>query len=146
MKTEDIQRAIAGGNKVLAEAMKNVDSLKQDLARVCPTPKKRIRQSSKPLMNKLEQEFFDKIRLEHPDCAPYIRPQSMRFRLANGLWFKPDITCSWGLSSRAWEVKGPHSFRGGFENLKMAATTYPEWIWSLVWKENGEWLEQVVLA
>ena len=43
------------------------------------------------------------------------------------------------------EVKGPHAFRRGFENLKMAAHKYP-WIkWVLVWKENGEWREQTVL-
>jgi hypothetical protein len=110
----------------------------------CSKPKKkRIRQDSKPLMNKLEEEYFD--RFGHLGTWTI---QSMRFKLANGLWYKPDFLVLDDLSFKiitGIEVKGPHSFRGGFENLKMAAHKYP-WInWVLVWKENGEWQEQTVL-
>jgi hypothetical protein len=110
--------------------------------------KKRIRQSTKPLMNKLENEFF--VHLVPPfDHNGYrIVPQSVRFMLANGLWYKPDflkIGDDTDAPMVAYEVKGPHSFRGGFENLKMAAHQYP-WIkWILVWKENGQWQEQTIL-
>ena len=138
------------------DALEAAEALKADLRRDCPgppsghpqgpeTPGIRLRQSKKPILNGLEEEFFEKIKREHPDCAPYIRPQAVRFRLGNGIWYRPDLTCMWGLVCRAWEVKGPHSFRGGFENLKVAASTYPEWIFQLVWKEDGQWKEQNIL-
>lgn len=106
-----------------------------------PKPAKRIRQSSKPVLNKLEQEFLDWLERVEPGHG-YI-PQSVRFKLANGLWYKPDVV-SFDLIT-CWEVKGPYAYRGGFENLKMAAHQYPIIIWKLVWKENGQWKEQIVL-
>lgn len=105
-------------------------------------PPKRIRQSSKPLMNKLESQWCEVLRR---GCAPgELLIQALRFRLGNGIWYKPDfviISCA----ITAYEVKGPHSFRGGFENLKVAASLYPEVRWILVWKQDGKWQEQEVL-
>jgi len=113
----------------------------------CVKPPKRIRQSTKPLMNKLEQEWFEVLKLRFT----VIMPQSLRFMLGNGVWYKPDFVC-WpaGFDSadprmRAFECKGPFAHRGGFENLKIAATKYPAIRWTLAWKENGEWKEQLVL-
>ena len=102
---------------------------------------KRIRQSTKPLLNKLEQEFLERLEMT---LNVKVYPQSMRFMLARGLWYKPDFVI---LSPHfmAFEVKGPHAFRGGFENLKMAAHQYPQIHWRLVWKENNQWQEQTVL-
>lgn len=104
--------------------------------------KKRLRQDSKPLLNKLETEFFNWLKAFYPSAV--IRPQAKRYRLANGIWYKPDFTAilqqEW-----AWEVKGPHAFRGGFENLKVAAATYPEIKWTLVWKQDGRWEHQEIL-
>lgn len=106
------------------------------------TPK-RIRQSSKPLLNALEREFqayYEKL------TGHTLIPQSLRFMLGNGIWYKPDfiLHCpTMGLA--AFECKGPHSFRGGFENLKVAAHKYPFILWTLVWKEGGQWKEQIVL-
>jgi len=110
-----------------------------------PRPAKRIRQDTKPLMNKLEAEWLN-FGLSAPrDEAWFVMSQAMRFKLANGLWYKPDFVVRKPATISAYEVKGPHAFRGGFENLKMAATTYT-WIkWFLVWKENGTWQEQEVL-
>lgn len=107
--------------------------------------KPRIRQSKKPLLNKLEQKWFEVLKATYPpDCL--ITAQSTRFKLANGLWYKPDFIC-WGRARiHCYEVKGPHAFRGGFENLKMAKSKYPEFEWTLVWQENGMWREQEVLA
>lgn len=105
-------------------------------------PKKRIRQSSKPLLNKLETEFLHWIKDEYPTAV--IWSQALRFRLANGLWYKPDFVGDFGGEVYVYEVKGPHAFRGGFENLKMAATAYPAWTWKLVWKEGSRWMEQIV--
>lgn len=114
-------------------------------------PAKRLRQSTKPLMNVLETEFL--ARLKAVDANKVVRIQALRYRLGNGIWYKPDFTCgNWRIGDGecgpvAWEVKGPRAFRGGFENLKVAAAMYPEIRWLLVWKdkETGEWKEQEVL-
>lgn len=109
---------------------------------------KRIRQSSKPLLNKLETEFQiyeeAKLRTVFGDASKLI-PQSLRFKLGNGIWFKVDFIFirpagTWS----AYEVKGPKAFRGGFENLKVAAFQYPLICWLLVWKDGGRWKEQKV--
>ena len=112
---------------------------------------KRVRQSSKPLMNKLETEFYERIRNLYPNFPP-VRCQAKRFRLGNGIWYKPDFTASlWPAPTgpaveTAWEVKGPHAFRGGLENLKVAAGLYHEVCWLLVWKDStGQWNEQRIL-
>lgn len=111
-------------------------------------PKKRIRQSSKPRLNKLETEWLEVLKLRFGESI--IRSQSIRFELATGLWYKPDhVVFIGGLDSqdrsiRAFECKGPHAFRGGFENLKMAARAWPFIRFTLVWKENGQWKEQSV--
>lgn len=111
-----------------------------------PTPPKRIRQSAKPLLNKLEAEWFGILKAS---CwMNNLRSQAKRYRLGNGIWFKPDMTGNDTRDGRetAYEVKGPHAFRGGFENLKVAASTWLEVKWILVWKENGEWKQQEVLS
>lgn len=102
---------------------------------------KRLRQNTKPLMNKLESAWFEVLKI---DC-PKARPQVAQFRLGNGIQYRPDFIDFSSIPVTAWEVKGPHSFRGGFENLKVAAALYPEIRWILVWKESGNWQEQVVL-
>lgn len=104
-------------------------------------PGKRLRQDSKPLMNKLEQKWAAVLAAKLKGNK--IHAQAIRFKLANGIWFKVDF-CSFELET-CWEVKGPHAFRGGFENLKCAADRYPEFQWLLVWQEDGSWREQRVL-
>lgn len=109
-------------------------------------PKKRIRQSSKPLMNKLEFSFYSYLSAFYPSFS--FHAQSIRFKLGNGIYYKPDLVCfGWGDKPRAccWEVKGPYAFRGGFENLKVAAHAYPEVEWRLAWKIGNEWQQQLVL-
>ena len=113
------------------------------------TPGKRVRQSDKPLLNGLETEWGHVLRLSYPDRL--IHAQDKRYRLANGLWYKPDFTAlvldlARGADREtAWEVKGPFAYRGGFENLKMAASTFPDVKFVLVWKEAGMWKEQIIL-
>ena len=103
--------------------------------------KPRIRQSSKPLMNKLETECLSHLKStdSYPDC--WIS-QAIRFRLGNGIWYKPDLMNH--AMSVVVEVKGPHAFRGGLENLKVAAGLYPWLEFWLMWKANGEWQQQLV--
>lgn len=109
---------------------------------------KRIRQSSKPLLNKLEEEYQRILIDKSPYANPKVYPQAIRFRLANGAWYKPDLV-SWNYGNmRCFEVKGPKGMKGqpkGLMTLKVAAAQYPEVDWYLVWKENGQWQEQLVL-
>ena len=107
-------------------------------------PAKRLRQDTKPLLNKLEAEFQ---RYEEARIGEKLLPQALRFRLGNGIWYKPDFLRVRGISGRLmlYEVKGPHSFRGGFENLKVAAGLYRDMDWRLVWKQSGQWQTQDVL-
>jgi hypothetical protein len=100
-------------------------------------------------MNKLEKRF--KFYMESHlgrslGCCAELKAQCIRFKLANGLWYKPDFTFIYPDGRwYCYEVKGPHSFRGGFENLKMAASKYPEIQWMLFWEEHGKWLRQEVI-
>lgn len=106
---------------------------------------RRMRQSHTPKLNQLELEFRVVVNQAHPTTS--IHEQAKRYRLANGLWYKPDFTAIIDGREWAWEVKGPKVFRGGFENLKAAASCWPEVRWFLVWKDqSGRWLEQEVLA
>lgn len=99
-------------------------------------------------MNKLETRFFSHLCAFYPSAK--FHAQSIRWKLGNGIWYKPDVVCfDWDCGDRGrvacWEVKGPHAFRGGFENLKVAASLYPEVVWRLVWEQDGRWQEQIVL-
>jgi hypothetical protein len=111
--------------------------------------KKRLRQSTKPLMNKLETEFMDwLVRTGTP--KENIFPQAMRLEISNGHWYKPDFFVT-PTESDEWpqgwfyECKGPHSFRGGFENVKDAARRFKHFKFILVWLDDGRWQEQTVL-
>jgi len=119
---------------------------------VQPKPaRKRIRQDSKPLMNKLETEFFHWIKDQYPNYPP-VRPQAKTFRLANGLRYTPDFTCSiWPDESEegptretAWEIKGKHIWDDAICKLKVAATAFPEVRWLFCWKIDGKWVMQEI--
>jgi hypothetical protein len=107
--------------------------------------KKRIRQDSKPLLNKLETEWFEVLKVRLPNYR--VIPQGVRLKLANGAWYKPDfaMVSHTGGITNCWEVKGPKAWRGGFEFLKIAAHQWPEICFVLVWKRDGKWVEQEVL-
>jgi hypothetical protein len=124
-----------------------------DVKAIVKEMKCRLRQDHKPLLNKLEARWLERLKADYP-CETFLA-QSIRFKLANGVWYKPDFFCwahgwpeeeaKWKrFRSTAWEVKGPKSWRGGFENLKIAASTYPNIRWVLVWDDYG-WNEQEVI-
>jgi len=109
-----------------------------------PKPAKRLRQSHKPLLNKLEAQFLEQWKVLWPGRTIY--SQAIRFKLGNGIWYKPDfVTLTAFNGPMAYEIKGPKAFRGGFANLKVVAGLYPEVIFVLAWKENGTWKEQLIL-
>lgn len=112
-----------------------------DPAGTKPGPATRLKQDHKPLVNKLEAQFWQILKVRYPENG--ILVQALRFRLGNGIWYKPDFALL-GPRITLYEVKGPHAFRGGFENLKVAASLYPMFDWRLVWKD-GPWQEQQIL-
>ena len=117
------------------------------------SPAKRVRQSGKPLMNKLETEFFNRLSPTFPNY-PRPRAQAKRYKIANGAWYKPDITAtSWPQEvgpdcETAWECKGPDCMKNvarGKLAIKCAAAQWPEVAFYLVWKKDGQWKQQRVL-
>ena len=113
---------------------------------------KRLRQSSEPVLNKLEERFLLKLKKDY--AGQEILAQAVRLELARGIWYKPDFFLPQGskdivdgVTPIAYEVKGPKVFRGGFENLKVAARVHG-WIhFYLVWedKQTGAWQRQEIL-
>lgn len=115
--------------------------------------KKRIRQSEKPLLNKLEAEFLDRLKTDAKRFElPEPRPQAIKLKLANGVFYKPDLFSTWWPVTHtgkptAWEIKclrGKSVDRGKLA-LKVAASLWPEIRFILAWKENNQWHEQEIL-
>jgi len=107
--------------------------------------KPRIRQSSKPLMNKLETQFMN----EQLRGAGWdeILTQQFKFKLGNGVWYCPDFICKKHDAFRhvAYEVKGDWFTDDSKVKIKVAAGLYPTFIWTMAWKREGRWLYQLVL-
>jgi hypothetical protein len=136
-----------GGDKNGEEQKEGKEMLTRSAGGKPPAPSKRIRQSSKPKMNKLETEWLQVLQSAYDGCP--ILCQAVKLELATGLWYTPDFFVSASVSypekSIAWEVKGPHAFGGALEKLKMAARVHPWCKFYLVWKLDGAWKEQEVL-
>lgn len=110
---------------------------------------KRLRQSEKPLMNKLETQYFDVLKRLHP--GKKIHAQDKTYRLANGLRYTPDFTAllideNGNAREHAWECKGKWVDGDSFPKLKMFAAVWPEIVLTLAWKEGNCWREQRILA
>lgn len=145
MKPSDLQKVAS--QLPLSEDVRRLNAIYGTVEDKHSSPTKRIRQSRDKL-NKLESAFQVWITHELSGVFdnPIVEAQSIRFRLGNGVWYKPDFVFI--RPSGRWtiyEVKGPKSWRGGFENLKVAASRYPLIQWVLAWKENGMWITQEVL-
>ncbi len=108
--------------------------------------KKRLRQSSKPLLNELELRFFTAF-LSPAVCDNTVLCQALRLELARGIWYKPDFFVPDAAGGPiAYECKGPKVFRGGFENLKVCARVHRWLRIILVWEdEAGRWQRQEIL-
>jgi phenylalanyl-tRNA synthetase alpha subunit len=108
---------------------------------------KRIKQGE-PKLRKWEQEW--KERLEASGEWTHVKAQSLRVRLASGAWYKGDISAVRRADNRVcvFEVKGGEKMKGvakGILALKVAASLYQEFEWTLVWKDSGQWNQQKVL-
>lgn len=111
-------------------------------------PKKRLRQNSKPLQNANELAFEAHLRAVLPSA--YIHPQAVTLVLANGVRYTPDFISYEPMNGGRlclWEVKGPRKiFDGAGEKLKIAASKYREFIFTLCWLEAGVWQQQRIRA
>lgn len=124
------------------------DDAEHDLIEALTKPKekepKRVRQNSKPLLNKLETEYS--WLLGH--WGEHVHAQSITLKLANGVRYTPDFFSLSSVGSgrpKAWEVKGKHAWEDSLLKIKFAAKEYPEIKFLLVWKEKGKWCQQEVL-
>ena len=109
-------------------------------------PGVRIRQDSKPLLNKLETEWFNI--LQCTGSVISLKAQAMRFKLANGAWYKPDMTGWLNGQLTAWECKGPSCMKNvdrGILTVKIAAHEWTDVAFFLIWKESGGFAQQRVL-
>lgn len=99
---------------------------------------------------KAEQEWTRILRQQYPDA--WVTEQAITFRLANGLRYTPDNVVFGGFTHRfsAYEVKGKRRKDSRWftddskVKIKVAARVFPWVRWAVVWKENGQWQEQVV--
>lgn len=122
---------------------------------VAGTVRKRIRQSQKP-PTKLEVEGLAWLKAKY--SSPVIRwhTQAWRVRIANGAWYKVDICAELPKEGmhrlavwqwHAWEtkcLKGKNAARGILA-LKCAASAFPEVVWHLLTKEDGQFQDQIIL-
>jgi len=112
---------------------------------------KRIRQSTKPLMNKLEFGWYSVLSIGqwNGKLVSSLMAQSLRIKIASGAWYKPDMSCLLDGHVTCFECKGNKgkNIDRGKLALKVAASQYP-WIdWWLVWRDpvSGVWRTQLVL-
>lgn len=109
-----------------------------------PKTAKRIRQSSKPLMNGLEKDYLLQLICGIPPSK--IKAQAVTLKLANGLRYTPDFFAFHDGKIMAWEVKGAFAYEDSIVKLKVAAVAWPEIQFTLAWKKGGVWKEQRILA
>lgn len=113
-----------------------------------------LKQSHKPKLNQTEREFRHYIAIVQRDSI--ITDQSLTFRLANGVSYRPDFVTfctnpfNQLLAIDAFEVKDQrrkdsHWFTDDARvKLKLAAKEYPFIRWFAAWKEGSEWKMQRV--
>jgi hypothetical protein len=109
------------------------------------TSPKRIRQGEKP-PTKLEADWRAHMEAIQPGVK--FRAQAIRFRLANGAWYKPDLMAWLNYRVVCWETKGPKQAKNvarGILTIKVAAALWPEVLFILVWRDANGWHQQGVL-
>lgn len=111
------------------------------------SPRKRLRQTSKPRLNANERAFEAYLQGTMPTA--FIWPQAVHLQIANGLRYTPDFVTYEPLPHGrlvAWEVKGTKKiFDGAGEKLKVAASKFRGVVFYLVWNKGGVWQQQRIL-
>lgn len=131
----------------VADAVNLAQQQTQTLREV--TSGKRLRQNPKPLLNKLETQWFEYLKATLPkDALPTLRAQAIKLKLCNGSFYKPDMSATVAGRLICWETKGPRFGKGNARGtlvIKFAASAWPEIQFIYASKEHGEWRTQVVL-
>ena len=106
----------------------------------------RIRQTTKPELNKTERRGIEFLKRRYPDAK--LRIHSKTYVLANGVRYTPEATAVINGVERAWEVKGPKIWDDATVKIKVAANEFPEIIWNMIWedKKTKEWRSQIILS
>lgn len=113
-------------------------------------PKARLRQRTKPLLNRLETAFL--ARLEHQyQHGAKILSQAITLKIGNGVRYTPDFVVvtqrkDFGIGIEVWEVKGPHSWDDSIVKLKVAAALFPWIAFNLASGNAGTWRIQQILS
>lgn len=114
-----------------------------------PAEGKRIKQRGRQ-PTKIELEWHRILSVQYPNY-PRPRSQAVTFVLANGVRYTPDeFVSDWPADlgpsmPTCWEIKGPKAWDDAIVKIKVAAHEWPEMRWILVWKEDDQWKQQVVL-
>jgi len=103
-------------------------------------PAKRVRQSSKPLMNKTELRWAAELKARQ---IGYVLEQAITLRLDPPFKsYRPDIAVVCAGEVRFWEVKAPHRFaQKGIAKAALAAKTYPQFEFTLAMWDGKRWEE-----
>ncbi len=103
---------------------------------------KRIRQSSKPILNKTEQRYFELLASQ----GRSVLKQAITLRLDPPYKsYRPDLAYLSQAGLCLVEVKGPHRFRkAGIAKAALAAKTYPWFHFVLADWTGTEWKESVL--
>ena len=101
------------------------------------SPKPRIRQSQKPLLNRTEQQYYDLL----VERGHSVRKQALTLRLDPPFKsYTPDLFYLGTFGIVLVEVKGPHRFREkGIAKAALAAKTYPEFRFELADWTGTKW-------
>lgn len=112
-------------------------------------PKARLRQRTKPLLNRLETAFLQRLEHQYQHGAT-ILSQSITLKIANGCRYTPDFVVitrrkDFGIGIEVWEVKGAMAWEDGMIKLKVAAGLYPWITFNLASGKAGTWRIQQIL-
>jgi hypothetical protein len=90
-------------------------------------------------MNKMEAQYAQRLDLEkHAGEILWWGYEAIRLRLANGAWFKPDFAVEGRFGLEFHETKG-HMREAAHVRIKVAASLYPMFRFSIIRLERGEW-------
>lgn len=133
--TKNPDGSYSKGKKVLTPSV---------LARL-DSPEKRLRQSSKPEMNKLESDYYTQVLLAFYKVEEVL-VHDITFRLGNGVRYTPDFAVFDGQKPACYELKGPMAWDDSIVKLKVAASKYKMFRWVLVWRDEAKaWKTQEIL-
>ena len=103
-------------------------------------PESRIRQKAGEALNKTERLFLEWLKQKYPEDQFVVGSQRLRFRLANGAWYKPDNDL-WDRETNRltlFEVKGYMRPKDAL-TLKVVASLYPWLTFKIVSRKGSTW-------